>query len=104
MKKVFKNLKIGQKLSRTFLIIVACFILSAAVSIVGAILIISEMSYFHSKPFLNVATARTATRNMQSSVRNALNAIVETDEAATKEYIDASTKDHDALLENLDFL
>jgi methyl-accepting chemotaxis protein len=104
MNNMFKNLRISQKLSRAFIVIISCFVVAAGVAIVGAVLFMSKIAYFHNKPFQNVENARLAQRNLQSSVRNALNAIVETDIEKTQQFVDVEKKDFEAFQENLNFL
>ncbi len=104
MQKMFKNFKISQKLSRSFIIIIACFVLSVAVSIIGTLMLRSSLLDFYNRPFKNVDASKMAMRNMQSSLRNALNAIVSTDKAKTDAYIEEEQKDYEGLYERLNFL
>jgi methyl-accepting chemotaxis protein len=104
MNSIFKNLKIGKKLSRSFIIIVACVVLLAGVAIVGALMIRSELTYFYNTPFKNVDAARFATRHMQSSMRTAANAILQTDEAAIQAYVEEEKGDFENLLTQIEIL
>ncbi|MDR1699637.1 MAG: MCP four helix bundle domain-containing protein, partial [Lachnoclostridium sp.] len=93
MNSMFKNLKIGKKLTRAFTIIIAFFVVSVAVSIVGVFLITSELQYFYDTPYKNVQAAIMYRRDVQSAMRHVLMAATTTHEENVAGYLETVNAD-----------
>lgn len=104
MKKLLKNLPIGKKLKNTFIIIIACSILSVAISITGIFMVRSQLTYFYDIPYQNAVAATISRRDMQSIMRVLLRACTTDDSSMTEIYMTEIQKDADDYQNKISFL
>lgn len=104
MEKMFKNLAIGGKLRRVFLIIIGYSILSVVISIVGILLIRGQLTYFYNTPYKNAVAATTFRRDLQSGMRNLLRSITTNDPSTTETYLTELQQDADSMSTQYEFL
>ncbi len=104
MSKMFKNLKIGQKLNRAFIIIIVSFLISVAVSVIGVLILNSEMTYFYETPYRNVEAALIYRRDVQSTLRNLLMAATTDNKVNISSYLETANEDMENQGVQRDFL
>lgn len=104
MNKIFKNLKISTKLSRVFMLVIACFLLAMIVAIVGLFMVGNEMKYFYETPFQNSRQATLMRRDVQSLQKNLLLALTTEDPSETTGYIALAQEDVNTMGTELAYL
>lgn len=87
MKKYFKDLAIGTKLSRTFMIIIGCLLLSGIASIVGVFTVRSQMNYFYNTPYRNATAAISFRSAVEGTMKSVLGAVTADDLEETKKFL-----------------
>ncbi len=104
MKEKFKNYKISQKLTTSFMVIIGCFALTILVSVVSLFLVGSKLTDFYNRPFQNMNYSLAAQRDLQSVMKNVLWSVSTDDEAKTTEYMTAATDAVTSLNDNINAL
>lgn len=72
MAKKFENFKIGKKLSTSFTIVIACFMISILVCIVGIFTISSKLSSFYNTSYRNHVVAERSCTYINDAIKNLL--------------------------------
>lgn len=93
MDKLFRDLPIKKKLSRAFMIIIGCSILSVLVSVAGIFMVRNQLTYFYNTPYKSAVAATTYRRDLNSIMRNLLRSITTNDLSARESYLATVQKD-----------
>jgi len=104
MKSIFKDLKISKKLSIAFMVIIICFMVTVAISIISLFMVGNQMETFYNKPYANSTHALDARRAAQSSMKNVLWSLTTTDESQTQSLLDDAANDSQVFGDHLESL
>lgn len=104
MKKYINNLKIKKKLLTTFSIIILMVIIMAAAAIVSLITIKQKYSEFYSGPYQITNYSMDMRRNIQSYAKFIGYAMMTDDLEQTKDYLESSNDNIEALKEGYTYL
>lgn len=90
---MLKNLKIGKRLTVSFVVIIALFIISAYISVVSIMSVSNTLTTFYNSPFQVVKTAFDMRRSLQSAERGLLWTFTTEDAKETASRIEQLNKD-----------
>ncbi len=93
MEQMLKNLKISQKLSRVFTIVIGCFVVSIITAVIGLVLVGNNMKNFYDESYANVVGQLQARRDIQSGLKNIMSSLTTTDEAETNAFLKLAEED-----------
>lgn len=104
MEKMFKDMKIGKKLSTVFMIILALLILVVVVAVVALFSVGNQMTAFYEGPYQNSTTAVMIRRNAQSMVKNILGSMTTTDQEDSDAFLEEAEYDYSRIVERMEIL
>lgn len=94
---MLKNMKIGKRLSVSFIIIILIFILSSIISVTSIITISAKLTQFYEEPFVVVETAIDMRRAIQSAEKNLIWSCTTNDQTDTQERLDQVETDFETV-------
>ena len=104
MEKIFKDMKIGKKLTTVFMIIMALLVVVVVVAVIGLFTVGNKLEYFYNTPFQNSVQANLARRNAQTMQKNIVASLLSTDEEFTDNYLKEAESNFEEMLANVTYL
>lgn len=104
MRKKLENLKVGKKLSTSFITVIGIFMVAVVLSIIFLFFVNSKLTFFYETPYLNRAAIIELRRSMQSASKNILWATTTDDTDETNAKLLQAQTDVDTANDQLTFL
>jgi methyl-accepting chemotaxis protein len=104
MKNLLKNYKIGKKLTFVFSLIIAFFVISSGVSVVGLLRVGSQTESFYNVPFQNVENTMSMRIGLQLIVKSMLIAVIDDDQDAVTKALNDAAQWGETIQNNIKFV